>query len=278
MTTGWLMQAGRQKLRSICPQPVLNWREAQYYGRYGEVELHLLDFLCDRDRDAIDVGANEGSYIHFMRGCSRHVLAFEPIPFLAAALARKFRRGVTIRALALSRTPGVAILRIPVVDGVVVSGCATLSAAVRANYADCHEISVPTAPLDALYSGDVGFIKIDVEGHEEAVLDGARDTLSRCRPKLLVEALDHYSPGCVNRIAAFFRRLDYRGYFIYKHRLLPIDRFDRQVMQRREDFPKLAAGLETRGRFDRFVYNFLYFPASTPDLTLRQIEARLAWL
>lgn len=278
MTTGWLMQAGRRRLRSICPQPVLNWREARYYGRYGEVELHLLEFLCDRDRDAIDVGANEGSYIHFMRGRSRHVLAFEPIPFLAAALTRKFPRGVTVRALALSRTPGVAVLRIPVVDGVAVNGCATLSAVVTANYANCREISVPTAPLDALYSGDVGFIKIDVEGHEEAVLEGARDTLSRCRPKLLIEALDDYSPGCIDRIAAFFHRLDYRGYFIYQHRLLPIDRFDRQVMQRREDFPELVAGLETRGRFDRFVYNFLYFPTSTPDLTLRRIEARIARL
>jgi len=28
-------------LRALCPQPLLNWREARFYGRYGEVELHL---------------------------------------------------------------------------------------------------------------------------------------------------------------------------------------------------------------------------------------------
>ncbi len=42
---------------------VLNWREARFYAKYGEVELHLLDLLCRRDRDAIDVGANDGSYV-----------------------------------------------------------------------------------------------------------------------------------------------------------------------------------------------------------------------
>ena len=57
----------RHALRALCPQPLLNWREARFYGRYGEVELHLLEFLCRRDADAIDVGANDGSYVHYLR-------------------------------------------------------------------------------------------------------------------------------------------------------------------------------------------------------------------
>ncbi len=42
----WSLQEARQALRSLCPQALLNWREARFYGRYGEVELHLLEFLC----------------------------------------------------------------------------------------------------------------------------------------------------------------------------------------------------------------------------------------
>src|SRR6266404_5337131 len=57
----------RQALRSLCPRPLLNWREARFYARYGEVELHLLEFLCRADQDAIDIGANDGSYVHFLR-------------------------------------------------------------------------------------------------------------------------------------------------------------------------------------------------------------------
>ena len=49
---GGVYREARQALRSFCPQALLNWREARFYGRYGEVELHLLEFLCSRDKDA----------------------------------------------------------------------------------------------------------------------------------------------------------------------------------------------------------------------------------
>ena len=82
---GGVYREARQALRSLCPQALLNWREARFYGRYGEVELHLLEFLCQRDKDAIDVGANDGSYVHYLRRHARKVIAFEPMPSLAPA-------------------------------------------------------------------------------------------------------------------------------------------------------------------------------------------------
>src|SRR5437763_12796303 len=106
----------RQALRSLLPQPLLNWREARFYGRYGEVELHLLEFLCRRDADAIDVGANDGSYVHYMHRYARHVLAYEPMPSLAATLREKFPRRVTVEAMALSDRSGTVELRSPVVN------------------------------------------------------------------------------------------------------------------------------------------------------------------
>ena len=83
----------RKALRSVCPQALLNWREARYYGRYGEVELHLLEFLCRRDLDALDVGANDGSYVHFLRRHARHVIAFEPMRKLTAPLSLPRKTG-----------------------------------------------------------------------------------------------------------------------------------------------------------------------------------------
>ena len=87
---GGVYREARQALRSLCPQALLNWREARFYGRYGEVELHLLEFLCSRDKDAIDVGANDGSYVHYLRRHARKVIAFEPMPSLADS--RSWRR------------------------------------------------------------------------------------------------------------------------------------------------------------------------------------------
>src|SRR5258708_11679948 len=117
----------RHALRAFCPQPLLNWREARFYGRYGEVELHLLEFLCRRNADAIDVGANDGSYVHYMRRYARHVFAYEPMPSLAQALREKFPRRGTIEAMALSARSGPAQFRRPGGAGVVVPGCPTIS-------------------------------------------------------------------------------------------------------------------------------------------------------
>ena len=274
----WLIREGRRTLRSICPQSLLNWREARFYGRYGEVELHLLEYLCSRARDSIDVGANDGSYIHFMRKHSRRVHAFEPLPWLAKELTRKFGRGVVINNIGLSRSAGVAVLRMPVVGGMLVTGCSTISSAASATYPDHQEIHVPVATLDSVYAGDVGFMKIDVEGHEEAVLDGARKTLARCRPRVLVELDERLAPGAIGRATEFFRAQGYAGYFIFQRQLLPIVRFDRNVMQRPENLPDLTAGLERRERFGRYIYNFIFLPPDEPPETRRRLSERLSQL
>jgi len=109
--------AAKQVVRSLLPRFVLNWRETQYYSLHGEIEMHLLHFLCRREQDAIDVGANYGGYVHFMRRHARRVLAFEPMPDFVRLLREKFPREVVISPIALSDRAGVAELHLPMVDG-----------------------------------------------------------------------------------------------------------------------------------------------------------------
>ena len=265
----------RQALRALCPQPLLNWREARFYGRYGEVELHLLEFLCRRDADAIDVGANDGSYVHYMRRYARHVVAYEPMPTLVKALHQKFPRGVTIEPIALSDDHGTIELRMPVVDGVVVTGCSTVSDDASAAYPAYEGIEVPMARLDDVYSGSCGFIKIDVEGHQQAVLDGAVETIKRCQPRMLVEVEDRLSPGGLGRARAYFDRLGYRGLFVHQGQLKPIDRFSVQTMQDPANLPNLTAALTARQRFGRYIYNFIFLPPGEPESTVWKISERL---
>jgi FkbM family methyltransferase len=265
----------RQALRAICPQPLLNWREARFYGRYGEVELHLLEFLCRRNADALDIGANDGSYVHYMRRHARHVVAFEPMPTLAAALRRKFPRGVTVQEMALSDHKGSIELRMPVVDGVVVTGCATVSDNASATYPDYQGVDVPMERLDDVYSGNCGFIKIDVEGFQQAVLDGAVETIKRCQPRMLVEFEERLSPGGIGRGRAFFDKLGYRGLFVHQGQLKPIDRFSVQTMQDQSNLPSLTASLTERQRFSRYIYNFIFLPPGEPESTVWKISERL---
>jgi len=273
---GGVYREARQALRSLCPQALLNWREARFYGRYGEVELHLVEFLCQRDKDAIDVGANDGSYVHYLRRHARKVIAFEPMPSLADALRAKFRHDVEIRSIALSDRAGTVELHMPVVDGVTVTGCSTVSPTASATYPDHRAIEVPMATLDSSYEGDVGFIKIDVEGHEQAVLDGAVQTVRRCRPRMLVEIDERLSPGGLARAKAYFKDLDYRGYFVQAGHIEPMSLFSASVLQNPADLPDLTAPLQERQRFGRYIYNFIFLPRDEPIETLRQMSKRLS--
>src|SRR5260370_39426524 len=107
-------------------------------------------------------------------------------------------------------------------------------------------------------------MKIDVEGHEEAVLDGARKTLARCRPRVLVELDERLAPGAIERATEFFRAQGYAGYFIFQRQLLPIVRFDRHVMQRPENLPDLTAGPGTGGRSGWPDLHSLHFSSASP--------------
>ena len=275
LDVGHSYSEARHALRALCPQPLLNWREARFYGRYGEVELHLLEFLCRRESDAIDVGANDGSYVHYMRRYARRVVAFEPMPALAEALRQKFPRRVSIEPIALSDRKGTIELRMPVVDGVVVTGCSTVSDDASAAYPAFQGIEVPMERLDDVYSGPCGFIKIDVEGHQQAVLDGAVETIERCQPRMLVELEERLSPGGLGRARAFFDRLGYRGLFVHQGQLKPIDRFSVQTMQDQTNLPDLTASLTERQRFGRYIYNFIFLPPREPESTIEKITERL---
>lgn len=149
------------------------------------------------DGNAIDVGAHGGAVLDDLlriapRG--RHV-AFEPLPDLAAALQRRLPQ-VDVRAVALSDANGEATFA-HVVDRPGWSGLRQRptpdGAAARVD-----TITVPTRRLDdALPDGYApALVKIDVEGAELQVLRGARETLTRHRPVLVLEhglgSADHY--------------------------------------------------------------------------------------
>jgi FkbM family methyltransferase len=231
----------RRRLASVCPQAVLNWREARYYKRHGDIELHLLDLLCRRDQDAIDVGARAGEYVHFLRRRARRVIAFESTPALMRVLRRKFGHELVIESMALSDAAGMVSLDMPVVDG---------AAAHRVDLT----IDVPADRLDNVYKGDVGFIKIDIQG-QQAALDGAVATIERCRPRLLVRLEERLSPGSLARAKAYFVPLAYRGYYVDGARLRPIDGFTIDAPQ-----------------------NFIFLPPAEPAQTVKRLADRLSRL
>lgn len=66
-------------------------------------------------------------------------------------------------------------------------------------YDDVHEVPsilVPCKPLDDFHFENINFIKMDVEGHEKQVLQGAKQTIiSNDYPKILFESWDDEKPN-----------------------------------------------------------------------------------
>jgi FkbM family methyltransferase len=212
------------------------WK-ARFRGERGEIRA-LLGRLGPGDV-AVDVGANKGAYLYWMRravGPSGSVIAFEPQPGLARYLedmrSRMCWENVSIRECALSDTAGRRVLRVP---GRENSPGASLEAA-AVSEASTRDREVAVDMLDRQLEGTekVRFVKIDVEGHELAVFRGAERTLSASRPALLFECeCRHLAGRTPHAVFAFLKGFGYRGKFFSPAGLRPIEEFDPSVHQRR---------------------------------------------
>ncbi len=197
-----------------------------------------------------DIGANIGVYsMVFARlsGSPDRVHAFEPVDhirdrFLANARLNGFE-SIHLNALALGAEPGSLDMH-QIKEGVFRAGTSTLVR--NENLAALGEDAFVTRPVTVTtldrYVADaalerVDFIKIDVEGFELPVLQGAKETLTRFRPAILFEydEIRHGDAAQRERLRAIFAERGYRTFEFTAFRdrlgLIPFD-FTRQPRNR----------------------------------------------
>ncbi len=199
----------------------------------GEPELRLIPALCDPARLALDIGANIGVYSAAMRRAARGCHAFEPNPEYAW-IYREVLGEVILHPLALSDRAGRETFRIPVIDSVAYGGWGTLEPTPLFEDRETRTFEVELARLDDLGLDPVGLIKIDVEGHEMAVLRGGAQTIRRDRPAILLEAEERHRAGVLAELFAWMAQEGYRGYVLRGGRLRPLAEFDAARDQRVE--------------------------------------------
>ncbi len=137
---------------------------------------------------AIDVGANEGLYSYALAKLFDRVEAFEPNETASADLQDYDCPRINLHRVALSRNEGERTLHVPILAyGVVSSGWGSLEREILPPSENVTTQIVQTRTLDSYVFENVVFIKIDVEGHELQVLEGATETIARCRPVILLE-------------------------------------------------------------------------------------------
>lgn len=205
MNSNQLFHAIRKILgdRGLANLHALRYAYRLLRGHNREPEVALLPHLDLTGRVTVDVGAAGGDWSYALAkavGPSGFVHAFEPQPYYATAtrlaLALLRRTNVAVHNLALGSSDHMGHLCIPIGPQGPVPARGYLLSRLDSCDERAHEepLPVPVRRLDSLASGpkmpdlsNVALLKVDAEGYELLILQGAESLISSTRPYLILE-------------------------------------------------------------------------------------------
>ncbi len=266
-----LSKSIKAAIASLIPASLLTrYRIFRYQVRKAqrsadEPELRLLSAFAGCG-NFVDIGANIGAWSIRAAGLFPQVYAFEPDENVFALLQATAPANVRVHSIALSNRSGISQLAVPVVDGKELATRASLEKGANPGFTEIHR-DVALATLDSQQLRDIAVIKIDVEGHEAFVLDGAAETITRERPVLIVEIEERHHRG---RSREVFERLLSRGYacqFVRDNRLHPFHISMIEGLQPVEMEPEF--GFKHAG----YINNFIFVPEERSQLLHTMADA-----
>jgi len=188
-------------------------RSLELYGEWAEAELRLLATTIQPGALVLDVGANIGCHTVFFAqavGPEGRVLSFEPERVLFQQLCANVALNSHDNVLTFNMAVGDNGGTIPVLE---------LDHTTRQNFGGLSLAGDSQGPasavslmrIDALQLPDCSLIKIDVEGMELDVINGASETIERHHPVLYVENNIEAKSG------PLIARIEELGYHLYWH-------------------------------------------------------------
>jgi FkbM family methyltransferase len=226
------------------------------WKRSRRLEQRIIDLVVSRGMSVVDIGASRGFFtLRYLQlvGATGHVMAVEPNPTHAADLQRirRLYPNLIVQSVALSSEAGTGTLHVPVHDGMTSEGLASLVE----HSGEQRNISVQIGRLDDLVAAPVDYIKCDVEGHEDHVIDGGTRTLASM-PILQIEIEQRHRAAPIQ--ATFDRIMAFgygSGWALSDSRLMPLAEFDLE----RDQLAYTTGGFQEFMPGD-YVNNFLFLP------------------
>ncbi|MEJ7587902.1 MAG: FkbM family methyltransferase [Ferruginibacter sp.] len=184
-TPGWVKIISKKLLFQV-----YRLSEAFYrlpVDKYDFQTTQLIRKHLKKDSNCIDVGANMGHILMEIVAAApmgKH-FAFEPIPHLYASLKKRFKKNTTLYNYALSSEKGTASFNY-YPNRPAISGFRERDPQIGETPT---QLTVQMEKLDDLIPDNIkiDLLKIDVEGAEYQVLQGARKMLERNKPIVLFE-------------------------------------------------------------------------------------------
>lgn len=212
-------------------------RSLDLYGEFSELEWNLFSQIIKPDMTVIDVGANIGAHTIPMAkavGAGGHVLAFEPQRMIFNMLCGNIALNALINVKpfmnAVGNEPGVTDVPIMNINKINNFGGVSLTACPKS--VSCEP--VPVVTIDNFALAKCHFLKIDVEGMEQSVIEGATQLLKRCCPIIYVEN------DRVNKSEPLIRTILNKGYRLYWH-APPLFNPNNFLARSEDVFPRLVS-------------------------------------
>ena len=219
-------------LKKVIPEKYLLKKRIQRSIKKGyEKELEIIDKFGDKSKDAIDVGVYRGVYSYKLAKYFNFVHSFEPNPLLFPYLNKNLKKiinNIELYNFALSNSNGEAYLKLPIrsqsifntnIEELYQLGAASIHP--ENNFNKFKEFSVKKKKLDEFkINNKIGFIKIDVEGHEIEVIDGAKKTILENMPVLLVEIEERHTQSPVKKSIDYIEKFGYDCFVVKDQSLI----------------------------------------------------------
>lgn len=222
-----------------------------------EGELLLMPYFLEKDALFFDIGANTGIYTSFAQKFipAGSVYAFEPIPELYTRLRHMFRKS-NIYKMAFSNEISEKQFKIPSISGKEFKSRGTLNVTYKENdETRSRVIDVRTDTIDSFVKkkkiSRIGFIKIDVEGHEYQVIEGGLETLKEQKPVLQIEIEQRHYQRDIGEIIELIINFGYICYYLdLESRMMRTLDLDAASLQKEEHF-----------KTSQYIHNFIFLPA-----------------
>lgn len=195
--------------------------------KYDVCNFSAIEKLVNSDDVCFDIGANIGVYstvLSRLSGDDSNVHSFEPVSHIRKRLTMNAKLNgfgnINVNDFALGAAPETIYMN-QIKEGVFRGG--TSSFLKNENWQSLTEDDFETVPVDVktldAYLADkklekVNFLKIDVEGFEWNVLQGAQKTLQTFKPHILMEYdfERHNEEQSPEAYKSFFEDLGYKAY------------------------------------------------------------------
>ena len=219
------------------------WRER----RKGEKEIKLIPQLLSNCNRAIDIGANVGVWSYWLSKYAKQVESFEPNPKVFNALKNIKIKNVNSYNIALSNKTGSVDLLIPKGSkGFSNQGASLSSIKVQGEH---KSISIEAKRLDEYNFLDVDFIKIDVEGHEHEVIEGARETIKKFKPTMVIEMEEKHNQIPIEEQISSVEKMGYQCCVLINETIIQVKEIDLDKFHRNPT------------NKDSYLFNFIFYPS-----------------